>query len=58
MTDDQRRSDRVATLWIEGAMREVDQVCIRSMVRTGMDVTVYRYGEVQGIPDGDRKSVV
>src|SRR5690606_27614406 len=52
MTDAVRRSDKIATLWIEGAMREVDQVCIRSMVRAGLDVTVYRYGEVDNIPDG------
>lgn len=52
MSDATKRSDKIATLWIEGAMREVDQVCIRSMVRAGLDVTVYRYGEVDNIPDG------
>lgn len=49
-----RRSNRIFTMWIEGALREVDHVCLKSMVRAGLDVTLYHYGPVQNVPDGVR----
>ncbi len=43
---------RVASLWVEGPIRLVDQVCLKSMVRAGLDVTLYHYGPLQNVPSG------
>lgn len=39
-------------MWFDGPLRLVDQVCLRSMVATGMPVTLYTYGDVANVPDG------
>ncbi len=48
------RSDRVSTLWIEGELRHVDHVCLKSMQRAGMDVTLFHYGPISNVPPGIR----
>lgn len=44
--------NNVSTLWIEGKIRQIDHVCLKSMVRAGLDVTLYHYGSLENLPDG------
>ncbi|MFK7868514.1 MAG: capsular polysaccharide synthesis protein [Roseobacter sp.] len=43
---------QLATMWFDGPLRLVDQVCLASMVETGMPVTLYTYGDVPNAPAG------
>jgi hypothetical protein len=45
-------SNKIATLWFGGALRNIDHVCLSSMVKCGMDVTLYHYKPVRNVPDG------
>jgi len=46
------KSNKVSTLWVEGQIRLIDQVCLKSMVRAGLDVTLFHYGPLQNVPAG------
>ena len=48
------RSNKISTLWIDGPLRLVDQVCLASMVANHMNVTLYTYGTVDNVPEGIR----
>ncbi len=45
-------SNKISTLWVEGEIRNIDHVCLKSMVANNMDVTLYTYGEVTNVPAG------
>ena len=45
-------SNKIVSMWIDGPLRLVDQVCLKSMVANKMDVTLYTYGVVNNVPDG------
>ncbi len=42
----------IASMWFDGPLRFVDQVCLRSMAASGMDVTLFTYGDVTNVPTG------
>ena len=48
------KSNKISTLWIDGPLRLVDQVCLASMVENHMNVTLYTYGAVNNVPEGIR----
>lgn len=43
---------RLNTLWVEGALTYVEQVCLRSAVELEHPVTLYTYHGVDGVPAG------
>lgn len=45
-------SRKVATFWMDGPLRRIDAVCLRSMLANGLDVTLYTYGDVPNAPAG------
>ena len=45
-------SNKIVSLWIDGPLRLIDQVCLTSMVANQLDVTLYTYGAVNNVPDG------
>ena len=42
----------IAMLWVEGPLSYVEQLCVKSFLDAGHDVTLYHYGEVSNVPDG------
>jgi hypothetical protein len=42
----------IAMLWVEGPLSYVEQLCIRSFLDAGHEVTLYHYGAVSNVPDG------
>jgi hypothetical protein len=49
MTD---MKNNISTLWMDGPLRRIDAICLKSMVAQGMDVTVYTYGDIPNLPKG------
>jgi len=45
-------SNKIATLWVGGRLRDIDHVCLASMVAHGMDLTLYTYENVSNVPKG------
>lgn len=43
---------RIAMLWVEGPLSYLEQLCIRSFLDAGHEVTLYHYGPVANVPDG------
>ena len=39
-------------MWFDGPLRQVDYVCVKSMVEQGMDVNLYTFGDVPNAPKG------
>ena len=46
------QSNKVSTLWLKGKIRNIDHVCLASMVANNLDVTLYHYGAVSNVPSG------
>ena len=46
------QSNKVSTLWLKGKLRNIDHVCLASMVANGLDVTLYHYESVSNVPSG------
>ena len=46
------QSNKVSTLWLKGRLRNIDHVCLASMVANNLDVTLYHYDEITNVPDG------
>ena len=46
------QSNKVSTLWLRGRLRNIDHVCLASMVANNLDVTLYHYDEITNVPDG------
>ena len=40
------------TLWIEGPLSNLEQICLASMLKQGHKVTLHTYGKVDNIPKG------
>lgn len=47
-----RPSNKVATLWMNGPLRRIDAICLRSMVANGLDLTLYTFGDIPNAPNG------
>jgi hypothetical protein len=45
-------SNKIAMLWFGGRLRNIDYVCMSSMVHCGMDVTLFHYEPVTNVPEG------
>lgn len=45
-------AQQLASMWFDGPLRLVDLICLRSMIATGMPVTLYTYGDVPNAPEG------
>lgn len=45
-------SARFVTLWIGERMGPIERACLRSMLRQGHPVSLYRYAPVEGVPEG------
>lgn len=43
---------QIGTLWIGGALRWIERLCLHSFCHHGHEVTVFAYGDVQGLPEG------
>ncbi|VAW56906.1 hypothetical protein MNBD_GAMMA07-188 [hydrothermal vent metagenome] len=43
---------KLNTLWIEGALSNLERICLASMLKQGHEVTLHTYGEVTNIPEG------
>jgi len=43
---------RIASLWIGGALSWLEQLCLRSFVDAGHDVTLYSYEPIANLPHG------
>ena len=41
-------------LWIGPRLSAMERLCLKSFVDVGYDVELYRYGDVEGVPDGVR----
>lgn len=41
-------------LWIGPRLSVMERLCLKSFVDVGYDVELYRYGDVEGVPDGVR----
>ncbi len=39
-------------LWVEGPLSYLEQLCVKSFVDAGHEVTLYHYGPVQNVPEG------
>ena len=46
------QSNKVSTLWLKGKLRNIDHVCLASMVANGLDVTLYHYESISNVPSG------
>ena len=46
------QSNKVSTLWVKGKIRNIDHVCLASMVANNLDVTLYHYEAVSNVPSG------
>ncbi len=46
------QSNKVSTLWLNGKIRNIDHVCLASMIANNLDVTLYHYGPVSNVPSG------
>lgn len=42
----------IAMLWVEGPLSYVEQLCARSFLDAGHEVTLYHYGPVERVPEG------
>jgi hypothetical protein len=42
----------IGTLWIEGPLSYLEQLCLKSFLDNGHDVRLYHYGPVENVPDG------
>lgn len=40
------------TLWIEGPLSNLEQICLASMLKQGHKVTLHTYGKVENVPQG------
>ncbi|MFP4538998.1 MAG: hypothetical protein ACLFPA_11940, partial [Dichotomicrobium sp.] len=40
------------TMWVEGPLSYVEQVCLKSALACGHKVVLYTYFDVTGVPDG------
>ncbi len=47
-----RPSNKVSTLWMDGPLRRIDEICLKSMVASGLDLTLYTFGDVPNAPRG------
>ncbi|MFD0859264.1 hypothetical protein [Roseovarius aquimarinus] len=43
---------RIAMLWVEGPLSYLEQLCVKSFLDAGHEVTLYHYGEVTNVPKG------
>ncbi|MEL6646098.1 MAG: hypothetical protein AAFQ05_00105 [Pseudomonadota bacterium] len=43
---------RIGMLWMEGPLSFLEQLCVKSFVDAGHDVTLYHYGPLQNVPEG------
>lgn len=43
---------QIAMLWVEGPLSYVEQLCAKSFLDAGHDVTLYHYGPVDRVPQG------
>jgi len=43
---------KLNTLWIEGALSNLERICLASMLKQGHEVTLFTYGKVTNIPKG------
>ncbi|MDR0808208.1 MAG: capsular polysaccharide synthesis protein [Gemmobacter sp.] len=48
----QGRVREVGTLWISGSLSYLEQLCLKSFVDAGQKITLFHYGEVEGVPEG------
>ncbi len=39
-------------MWFDGPLRLVDEICLKSMVANGLEVSLYTYGDVPNLPQG------
>ena len=46
------QSNKVSTLWLRGRLRNIDHVCLASMVANDLDVTLFHYDEISNVPSG------
>ena len=46
------QSNKISTLWIKGKIRNIDHVCLASMIANNLDVTLYHYEAVSNVPSG------
>ena len=46
------QSNKVSTLWLKGRIRNIDHVCLASMVANDLDVSLYSYESVSNVPEG------
>ena len=46
------QSNKVSTLWLKGRIRNIDHVCLASMVANNLDVTLYHYEPISNLPKG------
>ena len=46
------QSNKVSTLWLRGRIRNIDHVCLASMVANDLDVTLFHYEDVSNVPNG------
>ena len=46
------QSNKVSTLWLKGRIRNIDHVCLASMVANNLDVTLYHYEPITNLPKG------
>ena len=44
------QSNKVSTLWLRGRLRNIDHVCLASMVANDLDVTLFHYEDISNIP--------
>lgn len=42
----------IAMLWVEGPLSYVEQLCVKSFLDAGHEVTLYHYGPVSNVPEG------
>ena len=46
------QSNKVSTLWLRGRLRNIDHVCLASMVANDLDVTLFHYEDISNVPKG------
>ena len=46
------QSNKVSTLWLRGRLRNIDHVCLASMVANDLDVTLFHYEDISNVPNG------
>lgn len=47
---------RIAMLWVEGPLSYLEQLCIKSFLDAGHEVTLYHYGTIENVPKGTKVS--